>query len=325
MTATKTATCWALTDGGVGMVNQARGFAEAMGFAPVLKTVRPRWPWRALAPNLWLFPLAAPGPGSDRIAPPWPDVIVACGSKAIAVALAVKRRSGGRTRAVYVQRPTTGVGKFDVVVAPLHDGLEGPNVIPVRGAVNHVTRERLDQAAIQWAGRLAHLPRPRVAVLIGGDNGVYRLTREFAERFAGQLAQLARRDGAGLMVTASRRTGPEAEAAIRAGLAGLPVFMWDGPSSTGGENPYFGFLGLADAAIVTSDSVNMVSEALATGKPVHVAMLEGGSPKFQRFHEDLVRQGYTRPFQGRLESWSYAPLDETARAAAEARKRLGFA
>lgn len=317
----RNATCWALTDGSVGMVNQARGFAEAMGFAPVLKTIKPRWPWRSLAPNFWLFPLAAAGPGSDALAPPWPDVIVACGSKAIAPALAIKKRSGGRTRAVYVQRPTVGLRRFDVVVAPLHDGLEGPNVIPVRGAVNHVTRRRLDQAATQWAGRLAHLPRPRVAVLIGGDNGVYRLTREYAERFAGQLAQLCGRDGAGLMVTASRRTGPEAEAAIRDGLKGLPASVWDGA----GENPYFGFLGLADAVIVTSDSVNMVSEALATGKPVHVAMLEGGSPKFARFHADLVRQGLTRPFQGRLESWSYAPLEETARAAAEARKRLGFA
>lgn len=316
----RNATCWVLTDGGVGMVNQARGFAEAMGFQPVLKAIRPRWPWRHLAPHLWLFPLLAAGRGGDKLVPPWPDLIVACGSKAIAPTLAIKQRSGGKTRIVYVQRPSMGAGRFDLVVSPRHDGLSGANVIAVRGAVNHVTRQRLDQAAIQHAARFAHLPRPRVAVLIGGDNGVYRLSPDAAAKLADQLAGLCKRDGAGLLVTTSRRTGKEAEAAIRERLEGLPAFVWDGS----GDNPYFAFLGLADAVVATCDSVNMVSEALATGKPVHVAMLEGGSAKFDRFHADLRREGFTRPFTGRLESWSYPPLDDTARAAAEARKRLGF-
>ncbi len=318
MTATKNATCWVLTDGSVGMVNQAQGFAEAMGFAPVVKTFKPRAPWRHLAPHLWLFPLSAAGPGSDPIEPPWPDVIVACGSKSIAPTLAIKARSGGKTCAIYVQRPTMGVSRFDLVVSPLHDGLSGPNVISVRGAVNRITHGRLEQAAMQWAGRLAHLPKPRVAVLIGGNSGAHRLTPEFAVKFADQLAALCKRDHAGLMVTTSRRTGEEAEALIRERLSGLPAFVWDGA----GDNPYFGFLGLADAVIVTSDSVNMVSEALVTGKPVHVAALEGGSAKFDRFHRELERDGYTRAFTGRLESWSYAPLDDTARAAAEAKRRL---
>src|SRR3546814_3642619 len=35
------------------------------------------------------------------------------------------------------------------------------------------------------------------------------------------------------------------------------------------SNPNFGILGLADHVIVTGDSVNMVSEAASTGKPVH--------------------------------------------------------
>ncbi len=318
MTGTKTATCWALTDGTVGMVNQAQGFAEAMGFAPELKTVRPRGRWYFLSPLFWLNPLHPAASSGDGPAPPWPDLVVACGLKAIWPTLWIRRRSGGRTKAVYVQRPQYGGGRFDLIVAPMHDGLSGPNVIGVRGAVNRVTRRRLDQAAIQWAARLAHLPKPRVAVLIGGNSGAHRLTPEFAVKFADQLAALCRRDGAGLMVTASRRTGAEAEALIRERLSGLPAFVWDGS----GDNPYFGFLGLADAVIATGDSVNMVSEALATGKPVHVAMLEGGSAKFDRFHQDLVREGYTRPFTGRLESWSYQPLDDTARAAAEARKRL---
>ena len=36
------------------------------------------------------------------------------------------------------------------------------------------------------------------------------------------------------------------------------------------DNPYLGFLALADRIIVTSDSMSMLVEATATGKPVFV-------------------------------------------------------
>ena len=76
--------------------------------------------------------------------------------------------------------------------------------------------------------------------------------------------------------------------------------------------------------VVTADSVSMVSEAAATGKPVHVVDLEGGSAKFGRFHQAMREAGITRPFTGVIESWSYAPPDDTARAAAEIRRRLAL-
>jgi mitochondrial fission protein ELM1 len=66
----------------------------------------------------------------------------------------------------------------------------------------------------------------------------------------------------------------------------------------------------------------MISEAAATGKPVHVVELEGGSAKFRRFHAAMQEAGITRPFAGRTEDWSYAPLDETGRIAAEVKRRL---
>ena len=129
---------------------------------------------------------------------------------------------------------------------------------------------------------------------------------------------MAREEGVGLMVTPSRRTGKRNEAILREGLAGLPAQVWDG----NGENPYFGILGLADAIIATGDSVNMVSEAASSGKAVHIVHLKGGSAKFRRFHEAMEQAGITRPFSGKLEEWSYAPLDETRRVAREIRQRL---
>ena len=73
----------------------------------------------------------------------------------------------------------------------------------------------------------------------------------------------------------------------------------------------------------------MVGEAAFTGKPVHVVELAGGSAKFRRFLDGMYAYGAARRFDGRLENWSYVPLNATrdiAAAIAEAfrahRRRL---
>ena len=86
-----------------------------------------------------------------------------------------------------------------------------------------------------------------------------------------------------------------------------------------GDNPYYAYLAIADALLVTGDSVSMVSEAAATGRPVHILDLDGGDAKFARFHKTMREAGITRPFAGKIESWGYAPLDDTARAGAAVR------
>ena len=308
---------WLLTDGKAGMESQCLGLAEALGVVPEIKRIAPRLPWRWLPPQLWLSPLHAPGATGDALAPPWPDLLIATGRATVAPALAIRKAGGGATVAVQIQNPTVDPGRFDVVIAPAHDGLAGENVVTTLGALHRVTPKRLDAAARRFAPRYAALPRPLVAVLLGGANRQFRMPAETAERL-GQLLADAAAHGAGLAVTPSRRTGDGNLRRIAARLDGLPVDIWDG----NGENPYFGILALADAIVVTGDSVNMVSEACATGKPVHVFQLDGGSRKFTRFHAVLEAHGMTRPFTGRLERWTYVPPDDMARAAAAVRRCL---
>jgi len=310
--------CWVLTDGKPGMENQCLGLAEALGLDPDVKRVTPRFPWRLLPSHLWFHALQAPGPGGDRLSPPWPDLLIATGRQTVALSIAIKRLRGDKIFTVQIQNPVINARKFDLVATPRHDRLTGENVIVTEGALHRITLERLTSESEIFKDRLSGLGQPRIAVLIGGSNGQYRMTRQSTELLADGLAGLARDHGAGLMVTASRRTGAENEAVLRDRLAGLSAEIWDGS----GANPYFGYLGLADAIIVTGDSVSMVSEACATGKPVYVFDLEGGSDKFRRFHENLRERGFTRPFQGRLDDWEYTPLQDTARVADEIRRRI---
>ena len=305
---------WVLTDGRPGHISQTLGLAEALAPHPVVKRLALRTPYRQLSPFLGWAGGKALTADSAPIAPPWPDLIVTSGRSAIPVAFGIKRANGGRTKLVNVQDPGYFRGRFDLIVVPEHDDLTGPNVMTTAGALGRVTRERLSEAAMRFLPSLSHLPDPRVAVLIGGANAVFTTGPEVAARIGRDLASLAK-SGAGLMVTFSRRTGPEIESAVRAALAGASAVIWDGS----GENPYFAYLALAHHVVVTEDSASMVSEAASTGRPVSILKLQGGSPKFTRFHAAMQKRGATRPFGGRLEDWRYEPVDETSRAAARVR------
>lgn len=315
--------CWIVSDGKAGMEIQCLGLAEALGLEPEVKRIVTRRPWRWLPPMLWRDPLRAiDRAAGDALDPPWPDLLIATGRQAVAPALAIRRASRRGARAsfvVQIQNPTVDPARFDLVVAPAHDRLSGPNVLVTLGAMNRVTPARLAAAAEAWAPRVAGLPRPYLGALVGGANKVYRLPEARARELGEQLAAAARAEGGSLLVTPSRRTPPEALAALRAGIGDTPALIWDGS----GENPYFGFLGLADALVVTVDSVNMVSEAASTGRPVHLAELPGGSAKFRRFHRAMLEGGYVRRFAGRVERWDYERLDETARVARAVRERVG--
>jgi mitochondrial fission protein ELM1 len=251
------------------------------------------------------------------MAPPWPALIVTSGRSAIPVAFGVRRANRGATRIVNVQDPGYFRSRFDLIVVPDHDVLTGPNIMTTAGALGRVTRTVLADAAARFGPALSPLPRPRVAVLIGGANKVHRTPPEICARVADDLARIAA-TGAGLMVTFSRRSGPELEGAVRAALAGSGAAIWDGA----GENPYFGYLALADHIVVTEDSASMVSEAAATGKPISILSLAGGSAKFTRFHAGMRARGIARPFTGRVEDWTYPPLDETGRVADAVRSLL---
>jgi uncharacterized protein len=307
-------TTWVLHDGKAGMRSQALGLAEATGSVLVEKQLGVRPPWSILPPQLWLLSRYAVSGGRWLLAPPWPDLVIACGRNAAVPALMIKRASGGRTFLAQIQDPRVRRSEFDLVVAPEHDRLRGPRVIVTRGAVHRVTAARLEAERRRFPG-LAALPRPIIAVLIGGTNKAYRLTFQRLTDIADALAALLSQNDGSLLLTPSRRTGERGIMLLRARLGDFPGAIWDGS----GDNPYFAYLSLADALLVTADSVSMISEAAATGKPVHILELDGGNAKFKRFHAAMRAAGITRPFTGRIESWSYPIQDDTARAGATLR------
>jgi uncharacterized protein len=314
-------TIWAVSDGRVGIEAQVVGLAEAVARQRpadiVVKRIGWKWglgrlPWRLIpAPRLTLK-------ADSPIAPPWPDIWIGAGRASLPLSSRVRRWSRGKTFVVQTQRPRGALASYDLIIPPTHDGLTGPDVLPILGAPNRMNAAGFSRDLARFRTRIDPLPHPRVALIVGGKSNTHDLPPKRARAMAAEVAQAVRAIGGSLLVSFTRRTSDAARQALTEGLAGVPGWIWDDQ----GDNPYFAFLAAADIILVTEDSTNLATDAATTGKPVHVLAMTGGGRKFDRFHEDLNRRGIARRFTGELSQWTYPPLDETNRAAREVLRRF---
>ncbi len=239
-----------------------------------------------------------------KLSPPWPDLVISCGVRNEPVCRWIREQSGGRTRYVHVGRPWAALNSFDLVITtPQYRVPSRPNVLNNILTLHGVTSQRLDQARLEWESTFAALPRPRLAVIVGGDSGPFSLGQQAASRLGRETSQLARAQGGSLLVTTSSRTSVAAVAALQSSITGPNYFHhWQSGDSA---NPYMGILAWADRLIVTGDSIAMLSEACATGKPVRMFDLGGMRDPLDESHRDFRLGGTLYAFMLR---WLWSPL-----------------
>jgi mitochondrial fission protein ELM1 len=294
---------WVLTDNRAGNVAQALGVAEALGRPFTVKDVHytplAKLPSALLGASL----LGLTGESRAGFTAPWPDLVIAAGRRTASVARWIKKQSEGnlsgkRTRIVQIMYPgQRSAADFDLIAVPRHDcaipGGDSANILRITGAPHRMTADRLAGAAEAWSARFNMLKRPFIAVMAGGATHSRPFPAHLAADLGRRVADLAAQVGGTVLLTTSRRTGTAAEAAL---LAAIPeprhVFLW----GKGGDNPYQGYLALADRIVVTGDSVSMCSEACATGKPVHIyAPGDMVGAKHARLHSELYDLGLAMP------------------------------
>jgi len=315
----KSITAWALTTGEAGMRTQTRGLAQAVTPNVVEKIVSVRWPWSWLPSGVPAILSGVDRAAGDALAPPWPDLIVTCGRRSAILGVAVKIKAGGRPLLAHLQDPLAPLKHFDVVFPMVHDKLEGPKVHKVLTSLHDITPERLAEARLAWAERLARLPRPLTGVLLGGPSRGTQFGAAEAADLLGKLAALRARIGGGLAVVPSRRTPDEVLQLFQRAAQDDPgVWVWDQT----GDNPYVGVLALADRLVATGDSVSMISEALATDRPVEVFFGQVRR-RHAGFIETLIARGETRWFDGEAAPAAHRkPIDTTAEAGAVVKRLL---
>jgi mitochondrial fission protein ELM1 len=209
---------------------------------------------------------------------------------------------------------------FDLIVAPQHDCLtERPNVFHTLGSCHRAFSSVLAAEGAKWKERLVNLPPPYLVVVVGGATKDRAFGPEWGRQLAAGVAALHRAMGGSILLTTSRRTTPELADSL---FTELPqphyFFRWQ----EGVENPYLGFLAMADRIVVTGDSMNMCSEACANGGPVYIFSPPGlVNGKHARLHAALFAKGYARPFGADNSYWTHPPLNAADDVAKEIRAR----
>jgi mitochondrial fission protein ELM1 len=206
---------------------------------------------------------------SSTLSPPWPDLVITSGRRNEPVARWIRKQSGNSTKLVHIGRPWTPLETFDLIVTtPQYQLPDQRNILHNDLPLHGITREQLADSRRAWAGRFEHLPRPWIAVLVGGNSGPFVFTPNKG-RHLGHLANRMAADRNGsLLVTSSARTPTEM---FRTFLQEIDVPAYIHQWKLGAtDNPYLGYLSLADEFIVTGESMSMLAEACATGRPLYI-------------------------------------------------------
>ena len=129
---------------------------------------------------------------SAPLEPPWPDLVLTIGRRPSMAALWIKERSGGRTRLVLFGKPSGMMDRFDLVVAGAEVQLPpSPNLVPIRLPLMRAKAPEIEAAVARWRGRLAPLPRPLIAILVGGPTVPFAFDARVSERLCRLATEIA--------------------------------------------------------------------------------------------------------------------------------------
>lgn len=268
---------WVLTGEDAGSDDQARRIAAAVG-GRVEEKPLVFGPRAELAGRLLRNPLGGIDTArSATLTPPWPDVAVLAGARALPVGRWLRAQSGGRTRLVQLGRPGGAFTDLDLIVARPEDRL------PVRPNVVQVAAPLLGPApppaatAAEAKGVMAGLARPVTVLLLTTRTAPYVLNETTATALGQAAAAEAARYGGALLLCSDGSVSPKLLAAVQAASGGGARCI-DAAADGSGQRDLL--LAAADRFILISGDAEGLAETCPGGKPV--ALFE-----LPRWYDDL--------------------------------------
>ena len=289
-------TMWALFDNRMGSVGQARGIIQALG--DKIEVIEKQIAYTPLAklPNCLKGRslLGIDKSASAALEAPWPEMVLSISRRTTPVARWIQKQSGGKSKIIQLMHPgNCGLKDLELVIVSEHDAgkSKGSNFMFICGCPHRVSAAAVAEARQKWTPVFAELPRPWISVIVGGAIKGRPFSLENARALGKEIKNIQQKLGGSILITTSRRTGSEAEAAIMQELKGIPAytFLWGEKK----ENPIMGFFACGDKIIATGDSVSMVCESCGSGNPVLIFRGKDWlSAKHHRFVQSLFDKGY---------------------------------
>lgn len=263
---------WIFSDSIAGHEIQSKALASKLTDKVSLFHCSIRQPWLSFAPRI--LPRFGRNIIWEKSQPELkqsPDVIITCGRRMAAIGKYFKRQLN--CKHIQILNPGDNPNKYDLLICPQHDGLKADNLITTQGSLHAVTVESLDKIKCP-----KNQPNKSLCLLLGNPSkefftNIHSLANKIEQNFAEYA----------ISICGSRRTPDAFYLAIKNAFPDANTWF----KTADGNNPYMSLLACSDIIIVTADSINMVSEACATNKPVIAVGRSHISPKHTRFIQSI--------------------------------------
>ena len=307
-----------LTEGMHGMISQVEGMAKALNTEYTHKIVRLSFPWNLIPPK---FTPISQIVLKDKIyitENEIPDIIISCGRKSVIPSILLKRKNSN-IFTIHIQNPKVNSKNFDVVIAPTHDKYYGPNVIPSEGAIHYITYEEIQAAKNYLTSKIKS--NKIVSIILGGPNKYYSFNKEQLMEIFESIKMTFIGKGYEIIIIPSMRTPKTIIELAKKEMSkfGHVVDIID-------KQAYLSAYALAEYVVVTCDSISMISEAAASGKPIYVAHMKPKKDiyRFKRFFqlfEDMgIIKNHILPPPDK--PWTYKKHNEAVKIAEELKNKI---
>ncbi len=302
-----------LTEGLHGMISQVEGLAKALNLDYFHEKIELNSPWNLIPPSFtpkkkFIF--------KNRVIKDY-DVIISCGRKSVIPSIVLKKNANKKVVNIHIQNPKVSLENFDIIVAPDHDSLDGPNVLISKGAIHYLTTDEIYKAKNYLADKIEK-HKEVVALILGGPTKYYNFDNESMIQIFSKINKQIEQRNIQLIVIPSNRT-PKNTIQFAKEYFNKNRLIIDDVD----KQAYLSSLALAKYIVVTCDSSSMISEAALTGKPVYVAMIPAirNDKRFIKLRKLLENMNIIRKLENDLDTWSYEKLDETNRIAKQIKEK----
>ena len=303
-----------LTEGMHGMISQVVGLAKALELDYLHEKIELNNFWKLIPPKFtpvkrFIF--------KNSIKENF-DVIISCGRKSVIPSIFFKQNSQKKIFNIHIQDPKVSLKNFDFIVVPEHDGLQGENVIPTKGALHYLNMKEIDANRSYLEDKI-NKNKDIITLILGGPTRYYKYTKKNIQEIYSKLNNNINKKNLQLVVIPSMRT-PSETIKLAKEYFGSDHLIIDNVD----KKAYLSALSLAKFIVVMCDSSSMISEAALTGKPIYIAQIPSSKNdyRFKKFRDLFKELNIIKELNDNLETWNYERLDETNRVAQEIKKKL---
>ena len=287
---------WVISDGTKGMENQSLALAKLLNVNFELVKYNPPYFLKKFPLIRKLFISSVKDHLLKNKSPP--SFIITTGKRMAGVSIALKFILKDRVKNIHIQNPKLPFEYFDLLLIPEHDNITAKNVIQTKGALTFFNFNELNKFQEREINLIKRSKKNLVLLMIGGNSKRYKPKNFDYYHLSMKVLEATKNLNCKLLVLLSRRTPLKAAKILNYSFIKHDENFQIVTSTE--QNPYPEILQIADYIIVTSDSVNMVSETATLPIPLFVSKFSKETGKISNFLNNLEDLGILKKFEGQL-------------------------